>query len=94
MAEEPRRRLLLTLYERDRRAEVQIPGDIIQRDQKPDRLRVELEHIHLPLLEEMGFIRYDRESSEVTIGPRFGRISPLLELLNEHPDDVPDSYIQ
>ena len=40
-----------------------------------DRIERELKRVHLPLLEEAGFIEWDRESGVVSKGPRFGELA-------------------
>lgn len=41
---------------------------------------VAMRHLHLPVLEEKGFVRWDRETDRVTRGPRFAELEPLLRL--------------
>ena len=38
-------------------------------------------HVHLPKMDECGFIDWDREERTVTKGPRFDEIKPLLTML-------------
>ncbi|MBX0297516.1 DUF7344 domain-containing protein [Haloarcula nitratireducens] len=54
---------------------------------------VEMHHVHLPKLEDYGFIRWDRDSNEVSKGPNFEEIRPLLQLLNDHKDELPDDWL-
>ena len=54
---------------------------------------IEMHHAHLPKLEDYGFIVWDRDSNEVSKGPEFGEIRPLLELLRDHEDELPDGWI-
>lgn len=44
-------------------------------------------------LEEYGFIEWDKENSEVSKGPAFDEIRPLLELLDNHEDELPTDWI-
>ncbi len=53
---------------------------------------VDLHHVHLPLLEEYGFITWDRATGRVTRGPQFQKIGPLLELLAAHADELPGEW--
>lgn len=48
------------------------------------RRLVEMRHMHLPKLEECGFVVWNREAQEVATGPDFAEIRPLLELLDDH----------
>lgn len=54
---------------------------------------VEMRHVHLPKLEEYGFITWDRDSNEVSKGPNFEEIRPLLELLDDHESELPDDWL-
>ena len=45
------------------------------------RLQVEMYHVHLPQLEDYGYIQWDEYRNEVSKRPRFEGIRPLLELL-------------
>lgn len=49
---------------------------------------VAMHHLHLPILEERGFVRWDRETDRVTRGPRFDELEPFLDLLREVLDDA------
>lgn len=54
---------------------------------------VEMDHVHLPKLEEYGFIDWDRRTHEVAKGPHFDEIRPLLELLADHDDELPADWL-
>jgi len=54
---------------------------------------VELQHITLPKLEAYGFIRWNRKTNEVSKGPTFEEIRPLLELLVDHEDQLPGGWL-
>lgn len=60
--------------------------------QEIERL-VEMNHVHLPKLENYGFIRWDQNTGEVSKGPNFDEIRPLLELLADHEDELPDKWL-
>ena len=55
--------------------------------------RTAMEHTHLPKLEHRGFIQWDRCQDLVTHGPQFGEIEPLLTVLYEHRDELPDEWL-
>lgn len=44
-------------------------------------------HVHLPKLAEYDYIDWDRDAHVVTRGPDFDDVRPLLQLLDDHPDD-------
>lgn len=54
---------------------------------------VQMRHVHLPKLEDYGFITWNRETNEISRGPRFETIRPLLELLQEHEDKLPAEWL-
>jgi hypothetical protein len=54
--------------------------------------RAALYHNHLPKLEQEGFIRWDRDEHVIEKGPRFSEIKPMLELLDDHAEDLPGDW--
>lgn len=57
-----------------------------------DRL-VSMHHVHLPKLDDYGIVDWDQETDEVVKGPNFEEIRPLLELLQDHEDELPDEWL-
>ncbi|GAB3037458.1 transcriptional regulator [Natronobiforma cellulositropha] len=45
------------------------------------QVALEMEHVHLPKLVDMGLIRWNRGEHEVKKGPEFEKIEPLLAVL-------------
>jgi len=45
------------------------------------RQQIAMYHVHLPKLENYGYIEWDRDGDEVTRGPQFDEIRPLLEVV-------------
>lgn len=58
-----------------------------------DKPAIRLYHIHLPKLAAAGFIEWDREANKVEKGPQFEEIRPLLELMEEHRETLPDGWL-
>ncbi|MBB6644968.1 ArsR family transcriptional regulator [Halobellus ruber] len=88
LAAERRRELLMSLLERQ-------PEDdptIVVADADPDVDVLAMQHAHLPKLAAYGFIDWNRETDEVTAGPKFDDIQPLLELLTDHEDELPADW--
>ncbi len=54
---------------------------------------IQMQHVHLPKLEEHGFIDWNRDTNEVSKGPTFDEIRPLLELLADHEEELPDDWL-
>ena len=61
--------------------------------EESENLQTELIHNHLPKLEEMGFIVWDRETNEIKKGPNWDDIAPLLELIETHRDELPAGWL-
>lgn len=55
--------------------------------------RLELTQLHLPKLAEMGFIERDHELSELSKGPNWEEIAPLLRVMYENRDELPDELL-
>lgn len=55
-------------------------------------LSLSMRHVHLPKLAEMGVVEFDDELL-VRRGPTFGRIEPLVRLLDEHRDRFTNGLI-
>lgn len=79
-----RRRILFGLLEHNRQEALMVPEDVHVGENELSELDLALTHRHLPLLEESGLIRWDRDSNEILKGPEFGRVRDLLESINEH----------
>lgn len=90
LAHEQRRRLLFGLVEKnpqtDSPIDLDTPPDGVLADETD---RIEYKHVHLPKLEEYGFIEWTPSISCVERGPRFDEIRPLLERLAEHHEKHP-----
>lgn len=74
LADQYRRRLLITLMEHDRRADgdegIAVPQD-------------ETTRMHLSKLDELDVVRWDRESDRISEGPRFEDFRPLLRKVRD-----------
>jgi len=88
-----RRRLLLRLSATDSRADSSIEFGEPDRAESESAKFVTLRQLHLPVLEEQGFVRWDRERHQVTRGPRFDELEPYLEQLREIRDELPGRWV-
>lgn len=89
-----RRRLLIHMLEHNPEDESKIyAGDEETSDEELTNLLVEMNHTHLPLLEDYGFIERDRDDHQVMKGPNFDEIRPLLEMMVAHEDELPDDWL-
>lgn len=88
-----RRRLLVALDAQNPRDEDDLASNSIAGDgENLELLEQEMYHSHLPKLEEAGFINWDRDRGTITRGPRFEEIEPLIKLMNDHQDELPDDW--
>lgn len=85
MADEQRRRILFDLAERGPEDEspinIDAPPDAVGSDETAS---IERQHVHLPKLDEYGFVDWEPGSNVVTAGNRFEEIASTLELLREN----------
>jgi hypothetical protein len=89
-----RRRLLVALIDHNpQRDSVDVPEVVHEGEKALETLQIEFYHSHLPKLEESGFIGWNRDTHEVVKGPRFDEIRPLLELMRDHADELPDDWL-
>ena len=84
-----RRRLLFELYQNVNTADgdsLDYSGiDLFESDER----RTQLYHVHLPKLEEYGYITWNKSERTVQMGDRWEEIEPLLELIYSHLSDLP-----
>jgi hypothetical protein len=94
-----RRRLLLALSEHNPQADDDAQGRadalraVVEGETDSEAVEVALQHGHLPKLQEYGYIEWDQETGEITKGPHWAEIAPLLELLQTHADELPDDWL-
>jgi hypothetical protein len=94
-----RRRLLLALAEEnpqdddDAQNAEEALGTVSGETGDDETIETELVHNHLPKLEELGYIRWDRETGKISKGPDWEEIEPLLKLLADHEDELPDGWL-
>lgn len=70
------------------------PLDIVaERPEDVETLQTEMVHVHLPILVEMGFIEWDKENNRISTGPNWDDIAPILKLIDDHKDELPDGWL-
>lgn len=85
-----RRRLVLLLL---KQGTVETEADLVLRgDEEAESAEIDLRHNHLPKLADAGYIDWDPDSGEITKGPRFDEIEPLVELIENHADELPPGW--
>jgi predicted transcriptional regulator len=93
LADAQRRELLVALVEQSPRDDSPVVVAGSENDADGVGRPVAMKHIHLPKLADYGFIDRDEETREVSRGPNFGAIRPLLELLEDHEDELPEDWV-
>lgn len=94
LASQDRRRLLSDLWQNPPLS-LQATPEIIDSGSGCDvgELRLKLLHVHLPRLADAGYVEYDHDTGLVTQGPNFADIEPLLDLIANHGDELPDGWL-
>ena len=58
-----------------------------------ETLRLELQHQHLPLLEDGGYVEWERTPFSATRGPRFDEVRIVFDGLYANATDIPDRLV-
>lgn len=93
LAHRDRRRLLIAFLEQSHEEEISAPEEVHVGERDVEKLHVGLHHKHLPRLDALGFVDWDREAGTVSKGPNFSEIQPMLELLNRYRNELPESSV-
>ena len=96
LSHEHRRRILMAVA-RDSPQDDEITSKSVANEHEKDDdatklLKQQLYHVHLPKLDEARLIDWDRDSGLITRQPRFEEIEPLLRLMSDHRDELPDDW--
>lgn len=93
-----RRQLLLALCEANPQDDDDLdPLNLLEEGETTnngDIAQPSLRHVHLPKLVEMGFIEWDRELGDISKGPNWKEIAPLLRLMQNHPEELPEEWLR
>jgi len=88
-----RRRILQLVNKHNPRDEDEFDVEkLATEDDDLELLTTELYHIHLPKLAEAGYIEWDKDTHTIRRGPNFDEIAPLLRLMTDHQDELPDGW--
>lgn len=93
-----RRRLLVALarenpQDDDDPQEAEEALGIVGETADDSRVELRLRHVHLPKLSEYGYIEWDRETGDISTGPNWDEVEPMLQLLDDHADELPDDWL-
>lgn len=88
-----RRRVLTSLMKDNPRGQQEFETmEFVPDGPEQETSTVRLRHTHLPHLDDAGFVDWDRESGTVTRGEHFQDLRPLLELMDDHREELPDGW--
>jgi hypothetical protein len=97
LANSYRRQLLFALVDETPNASDTVePFEQLAEDTETDSAettQIELVHVHLPKLDNHGFVDWDRETGEIDVGDAWDEIEPFLTLFQEHRDELPDGLL-
>ncbi|MFC6954608.1 hypothetical protein [Halorubellus litoreus] len=88
-----RRRLLLALLHANADGDLPVDVEQLEHATAEKSPRLSMHHVHLPKLDDHGFIDASLNHYSVTPGPRFEEIKPLLELLETNREQLPDDWL-
>lgn len=92
LANGQRRELLIALLEDNPQDDEHVILTSSATDPDTAERGVNMHHVHLPKLANLGFIEWNRERHFMEKGPNFDEIRPLLELLDNNEDKLPDDW--
>jgi len=92
---EPRRQVIIALLDALPDETVPLPESAVNPNvpRNPTVLRQELHHCHLPMLADLGFVRWDSEPLVARRGPRFDEVAIVFEALQSNATDIPDPLV-
>lgn len=90
LQEPARRRILFNLLEHNPQEALMVPEEVHAGETELEDLNIELVHNHLPMLEEAGLVRWEREAGKLHKGPRFAEVRQLLAAISDHDPIVTD----
>ncbi len=93
LAHVQRRKLLVALLDHNPQDDSPVVIAPHETDAEAMMRIMKMDHVHLPKLVDYGFIEWDRDKNEVAKGPNFDEIRPMLELLDDHHDELPESWL-
>lgn len=93
LADVQRRKLLLSLLDHNPQDDSPVVISDTESEVEPLENSASMHHVHLPKLVEYGLIKWNKENNVVSKGPEFVEIRPLLVLLDNHADELPDGCL-
>ncbi|ADD04171.1 uncharacterized protein Nmag_0584 [Natrialba magadii ATCC 43099] len=93
LSAQPRRQIIVSLLDAPADQRLPLPAAALTSHSAEDseRLVIELQHSHLPVLARAGYIRWEQEPLSVQRGPRFSEPAAVMGLLQGSADRLPDT---
>jgi len=88
-----RRQLLVGLLTHSQEEDDVDPLVLLADGGDTENVAATIHHVHLPKLDDMGFIEWNQQAEEICRGPMWDKIEPLLELIHDHRDELPDGWL-
>lgn len=89
----PQRQLLVELFHENPQDDTLDDGGDPKANNEELEVLLDYQHYYLPELEDRGVIDYDQENNIITKGPNFEELEPLLELIDNHQDELPKDWV-
>lgn len=95
LSKEPRRQLIVSLLDAGPEDSVPLPESAMMPNVPSDQqeLSLELQHQHLPMLAEMGFITWETEPLRASQGPQFEEVAVVFDALHAEATTLPDALV-
>lgn len=95
LSREPRRQLVVSLLDADPDDSVPLPESAMMPNVPvdPQTLSIELQHHHLPMLAEEGFITWETEPLRASRGPEFEEVAVIFDALHAEATALPETLV-
>ncbi len=90
-----RRQMLVALLEYNPETDDDIDpyNTVTDSETDAETIKREMVHNHLPKLEALEYIEWDRDSDSIRRGRKWDEIAPLVTLLEDNRDELPDGWV-
>lgn len=94
LANRYRRELLLALMEHNPQDDTEQDPLDIHDSPLDEASQFNIFMYHLPKLDKLGVVEWNQETDEVVKGPDWDELAPLLELIDEHKEELPEGWFE
>lgn len=89
LSKRQRRLILLRLQHNEEKQESAM---LFRGGDETEETETQLVHNHLPRLKQAGYIEWDQDTGRISKGPNYDEIKPLLDLIENHADELPPDW--